>query len=216
MQIGELESAKRQARKRIGRGPGSGNGKNAGKGEKGQLKRSGYSHRPWFEGGQMPLQRRVPKRGFKPINRTEYQVINVSALEERFSDGETVNYETLKANRLVSNAKLPIKILGNGELNKKLTIVVDKFTKSAEEKITKAGGTASIIPIKNFLKDTETVETSSQIVEETPPVKEETPTPDSVEEEAVQASESSEPVEEKQAEQEPTADSDSESSKTTE
>lgn len=142
MQTGDLESAKRQARKRIGRGPGSGTGKNAGKGENGQLKRSGYSHRPWFEGGQMPLQRRVPKRGFTPINRVEYQVINVSTLEERYSDGDTVNYESLKAKRLVSNAKSPIKILGTGELTKKLTVSVDKFTKTAEEKITKAGGEA--------------------------------------------------------------------------
>lgn len=144
MQTGDLESAKRQARKRIGRGPGSGTGKNAGKGENGQLKRSGYSHRPWFEGGQMPLQRRVPKRGFTPINRVEYQVINVSTLEERYSDGDTVNYETLKAKRLVANAKTPIKILGTGELTKKLTVSVDKFTKTAEEKITKAGGEAKI------------------------------------------------------------------------
>lgn len=165
MQTGELESAKRQARKRIGRGPGSGNGKNAGKGEKGQLKRSGYSHRPWFEGGQMPLQRRVPKRGFKPINRTEYQVINVSSLEERFSDGETVNYETLKANRLVSNAKLPIKILGNGELSKKLTVSVDKYTKSAEEKITKAGGTATVDAISNYAKDKKATDESSVVAE---------------------------------------------------
>jgi large subunit ribosomal protein L15 len=145
MQTGELESAKRQARKRIGRGPGSGTGKTAGKGENGQLKRSGYSHRPWFEGGQMPLQRRIPKRGFTPINRVEYQVINVSTLEERFSDGDTVNYETLKANRLVANAKTPIKILGAGELTKKLTVAVDKFTKTAEVKITNAGGEIQIV-----------------------------------------------------------------------
>jgi len=144
MQTGDLESYKRQPRKRIGRGPGSGTGKNAGKGENGQLKRSGYSHRAWFEGGQMPLQRRIPKRGFKPINRKVYQLVNVSALETRFTDGETVNYESLKAHGLVRNAKTPVKILGTGDLTKKLTVAADKFTKSAEEKITKAGGQISI------------------------------------------------------------------------
>lgn len=144
MQTGDLKSAKRQPRKRIGRGPGSGFGKTSGKGEKGQKKRSGYSFRPWFEGGQMPLQRRIPKRGFKPINRVEYQVINISALENRFADGETVNYESLKANGLIRNAKTPVKILGAGDLTKKLTVYADKFTKSAEQKITQAGGNISI------------------------------------------------------------------------
>ena len=140
MQTGELESPKRQSRKRLGRGPGSGHGKTSGKGHKGQRARSGFKSHAWFEGGQMPLQRRVPKRGFYSRNKIYYQLVNVSSLEKKFDDGASVNAEDLVQSGLVHTVKRPVKILGDGELTIKLTVEADKFTKSAEEKITKAGG----------------------------------------------------------------------------
>ena len=147
MKLYELQPAAGSVKdvKRIGRGHGSGNGKTAGKGHKGQKARSGGSIRAGFEGGQMPLQRRMPKRGFNNIFATEYATVNVSALEERFEAGATVDAEALKACGLVKDAKDGIKILGNGELTKSLTVKAAKFTASAQEKIEKAGGKAEVI-----------------------------------------------------------------------
>ena len=128
---------------RRGRGHGSGNGKTAGKGHKGQKARSG-APRPGFEGGQMPLYRRLPKRGFKNRNTKEIVGINVEALN-RFEDGAEVTAETLKANGIISKTLDGVKILGRGELNKKLTVKVAKMSASAKEKIEKAGGKAEVM-----------------------------------------------------------------------
>lgn len=130
---------------RRGRGHASGNGKTAGRGHKGQNARSGGGVRPGFEGGQMPLYRRIPKRGFRCINHKEIVAINVSNLNV-FSDGETINIASLKAKGLVSNPKDGVKILGNGELNiKNITVQVNFFSKSAIEKIEAIGGKAEVI-----------------------------------------------------------------------
>ncbi len=130
--------------KRIGRGHGSGNGKTAGKGHKGQKARAGHGMRPGFEGGQMPLQRRVPKRGFNNIFAEEWIAINVSALEV-FEDGATVDADALKANGIIKKADMPVKVLGNGKLTKKLTVKLNAFSASAAEKINTAGGKAEVI-----------------------------------------------------------------------
>ena len=130
--------------KRIGRGHGSGNGKTAGKGHKGQNARSGGGVRPGFEGGQMPMTRRIPKRGFNNIFATKYAVVNVSDLE-KFVDGTVVNAELLKASGLIKKELDGVKILGNGELTKKLTVQAAKFSASAQEKIEKAGGKAEVM-----------------------------------------------------------------------
>ncbi|MBR2190078.1 MAG: 50S ribosomal protein L15, partial [Eubacterium sp.] len=127
-----------------GRGHGSGNGKTAGKGHKGQKARSGGGTRPGFEGGQMPLYRRIPKRGFTNINSKDIVGINVSALE-RFDDGAEVTVETLVESGVVSNPRDGVKILGNGELTKKLTVKVNAFSASAKEKIEAAGGSCEVI-----------------------------------------------------------------------
>ena len=129
---------------RRGRGHGSGNGKTAGKGHKGQKARSGGGTRPGFEGGQMPLYRRIPKRGFTNINSKDIVGINVSALE-RFEDGTEVTVETLVESGVVSNPRDGVKILGNGELTKKLTVRVNAFSASAKEKIEAAGGSCEVI-----------------------------------------------------------------------
>ena len=125
------------------RGHGSGNGKTAGKGHKGQKARSG-APRPGFEGGQMPLYRRIPKRGFTNRNRLEIVAINVSALE-RFDAGSEVSVETLIESGIVKNPKDGVKILGNGELTKKLTVKANAFSASAKEKIEAVGGTCEVI-----------------------------------------------------------------------
>ncbi|WP_028505015.1 50S ribosomal protein L15 [Ruminococcus sp. FC2018] len=130
--------------KRKGRGHGSGNGKTAGKGHKGQKARSGGSIRPGFEGGQTALARRIPKRGFNNIFATKYAVINVSDLE-MFNDGITVDAELLKASGLVNKELDGIKVLGNGELTKNLTVKAAKFSAAAKEKIEKAGGKAEVM-----------------------------------------------------------------------
>lgn len=131
--------------KRKGRGAGSGNGKTAGKGHKGQKARSGGGVRPGFEGGQMPLQRRVPKRGFHNIFATRYANVNVADLEARFEDGAVVDAEAIVASGLVKKQLDGIKVLGNGELTKKLTVKAAAFSASAKEKIEKAGGTAEVM-----------------------------------------------------------------------
>ena len=129
--------------KRIGRGHGSGNGKTAGKGHKGQKARAGHGMRPGFEGGQMPLQRRIPKRGFNNIFAKEIVAVNVAALEV-FEDGAVVDNAALQAKGIIKNADIAVKVLGNGNLTKKLTVKVSAYSKSAEEKITKAGGKAEV------------------------------------------------------------------------
>ena len=129
--------------KRIGRGHGSGNGKTAGKGHKGQKARAGHGMQIGFEGGQMPLQRRVPKRGFNNIFAEEWVAINVSALEV-FEDGATVDAAALKNKGIIKKADLPVKVLGNGKLSKKLTVNLDAFSAAAAEKINAAGGKAEV------------------------------------------------------------------------
>lgn len=128
---------------RRGRGHGSGNGKTAGKGHKGQKARSGAT-RPGFEGGQMPLYRRIPKRGFKNRNRLEIVAINISALE-KFDNGADVTVDTLIESGIVKNPKDGVKILGNGELTKKLNVKANAFSASAKEKIEALGGTCEVI-----------------------------------------------------------------------
>jgi large subunit ribosomal protein L15 len=132
-----------RSRKRVGRGPGSGHGKTAGRGSKGQKSRSGYRHQRGFEGGQMPLHRRVPKRGFTNIFRIEYDVVNLSALD-RFEAGESVTPEKL-AERRLARGRRPVKILGDGELKKPLTVSAHKFSASARSQIEAAGGTCEIL-----------------------------------------------------------------------
>ncbi|MBR1863030.1 MAG: 50S ribosomal protein L15 [Ruminococcus sp.] len=130
--------------KRVGRGHGSGNGKTAGKGHKGQKARSGGSIRPGFEGGQTALARRIPKRGFNNIFAAKYAVINVSDLE-KFVDGTTVDTELLKASGIIKKELDGVKVLGNGELTKNLTVKAAKFSAAAKEKIEKAGGKAEVM-----------------------------------------------------------------------
>ena len=137
------EGSKHSDNFRRGRGHGSGNGKTAGKGHKGQKARSG-APRPGFEGGQMPLYRRLPKRGFKNINRLEIVAINVSDLE-RFDNGATVDVNALVESGLVKNPKDGVKVLGNGELTKKLNVKLNAFSASAKEKIEALGGTAEVM-----------------------------------------------------------------------
>ncbi len=146
MKLHELSPAPGSVKdvKRIGRGHGSGNGKTAGKGHKGQNARSGGGVRPGFEGGQMPLQRRIPKRGFNNIFAAKYATVNVSALEV-FKDGTVVDAELLKAQGIIKKELDGVKILGNGDLSKNLTVKAAKFTESAKEKIEKAGGKAEVM-----------------------------------------------------------------------
>ena len=134
----------RHAKKRLGRGIGSGLGKTAGKGTKGQNARSGGGVRPGFEGGQLPLFQRLPKRGFKNISRVEYAVVNVEKLN-CFEDGATVDVEAIVNAKLVKDVKDGIKILGNGELTKKLTVQANKFSKTAIEKIEKSGSKIEVM-----------------------------------------------------------------------
>ncbi|GIN64281.1 50S ribosomal protein L15 [Robertmurraya siralis] len=146
MKLHELKPAEgsRHERKRKGRGIGSGNGKTAGKGHKGQNARSGGGVRPGFEGGQTPLFRRLPKRGFTNINRKEYAIVNLDALN-RFEDGTVVSPELLIETGIVSKEKAGIKVLANGKLEKKLTIKAHKFSSAAKEAIEAAGGNLEVI-----------------------------------------------------------------------
>lgn len=147
MKLHELSPAEgsKKAVKRIGRGAGSGQGKTAGKGHKGAKARSGYSRNPGFEGGQMPLQRRVPKRGFNNIFRTEYAVVNLASLEERFEAGATVDAESLKACGLIKKELDGIKVLANGELTKAINVKVNAVSEAAKSKIEAAGGTVEVL-----------------------------------------------------------------------
>jgi large subunit ribosomal protein L15 len=142
MELSNLKPKKgaRHAKKRIGRGPGSGHGKTAGRGEKGQKSRSGYSRMLGFEGGQMPLHRRLPKRGFTNIFKKEHAVVNLSDLE-RFDNGATVDESALRKAGLVKGRVDGIKVLGNGKLTKKLTVHAAAFSAAARKQIEAAGGT---------------------------------------------------------------------------
>jgi len=146
MKLHELCPAEgsRKSPKRVGRGTGSGLGRNAGKGEKGQKARSGGGVRPGFEGGQMPLYRRLPKRGFTNIFAKEFSILNIDRLNI-FEDGTEVTPELLLEMKIVKKAKNGVKILGNGELQKKLTVKAAKFSKVAIEKIEAAGGKVEVI-----------------------------------------------------------------------
>jgi large subunit ribosomal protein L15 len=132
-------------KKRVGRGPGSGLGKTAGRGHKGQKSRSGYSSRPGFEGGQMPLQRRLPKRGFTNIFKKQWIEISLGKIESSFNAGDEVTPEILHGRGLIKKAKHDLVILGSGELSKSLKISAHRFTRSAREKIERAGGTVTEI-----------------------------------------------------------------------
>jgi large subunit ribosomal protein L15 len=130
--------------KRVGRGPGSGHGKTSTRGHKGQKARSGGGVRPGFEGGQMPLQRRLPKRGFTNIFKKEYAIVNIQDLNI-FDDGTEVTIELLQDVGMIKGVKDGVKILGNGELEKQLTVKAHRFSKQAEEKISARGGKAEVI-----------------------------------------------------------------------
>ncbi len=147
MKLSELKPApgSRHAEKRLGRGVGSGLGKTSGKGHKGQKARSGGGKGPYFEGGQTPLQRRMPKRGFTNIFKKNYVEVNLEDLEARFEAGATVNTETLVESGLVKNVRDGIRILGRGEITKALNVKAKGFSKTAEEKIKAAGGSIEVI-----------------------------------------------------------------------
>ena len=147
MELNTLRPARgaKKPRKRLGRGPGTGKGKTAGRGHKGQKSRTGYSRRYGFEGGQMPLIRRVPKRGFTNIFRVEYQVVNLRDLERVFADGETIDPVVLADRGLVRRGAMPVKILADGELSKKLTVRAHRFSAAARVNIEKAGGSCEVM-----------------------------------------------------------------------
>jgi large subunit ribosomal protein L15 len=134
----------RHVKKRVGRGPGSGHGKTSGRGEKGQKSRSGYASKLGFEGGQMPLHRRLPKRGFTNIFKKEHAIVNLSDLE-RFDNGATVDEAVLRQAGLIKGQHDGIKVLGNGKLSKKLTVHAKKFSETARKQIEAAGGTCQEI-----------------------------------------------------------------------
>jgi large subunit ribosomal protein L15 len=146
MELSNLKPKKgaRHAKKRVGRGPGSGHGKTSSRGEKGQKSRSGFSRKLGFEGGQMPLHRRLPKRGFTNIFKKEYAVINLADLE-RFDNGATVDEAALRQAGLVKGQNDGVKVLGNGKLSKKLTVSATKFSATAKSAIEAAGGTVQEI-----------------------------------------------------------------------
>src|SRR5881296_2676283 len=147
MELSKLKPKKgaRHAKKRVGRGPGSGHGKTAGRGEKGQKSRTGFSRQLGFEGGQMPLHRRLPKRGFTNIFKKHWIEVSLEALEKHFSADDEVTPEVLHNRGIIKKAKHDIVVLGNGEISKSLKVSAHRFTKSAREKIEKAGGAATVI-----------------------------------------------------------------------
>jgi large subunit ribosomal protein L15 len=147
MDLSNLKPPKgaKHAKKRIGRGQGSGNGKTAGRGHKGAKSRSGFKFKRGFEGGQMPLHRRVPKRGFHNPFRIEYEVVNLDVVTARFAAGTVITPDLLRERGLVARGSRPVKILGRGEVDKALTIRVHKFSGKAAEKIAAAGGSAEAI-----------------------------------------------------------------------
>ena len=132
-------------KKRLGRGPGSGLGKTAGRGNKGQKSRSGYSSKVGFEGGQMPLQRRLPKRGFTNIFKKQWIEVTLATLEQSFEAGDSITPETMHERGVIAKGKRDVVVLGTGELTKALTVSAHRFTKGARAKIEGAGGTANVI-----------------------------------------------------------------------
>ena len=147
MHIGEISPPERgvRKRKRVGCGVGSGHGKTAGKGHKGQKARAGAKHRAWFEGGQMPIQRRLPKIGFKPPHQDRFQIVSLASIVLRIKEGP-VTPETLKAVGLIRDARGRVKVLGDGEVEKALEVLAHAVSASALKKITEAGGKVEIIP----------------------------------------------------------------------
>jgi large subunit ribosomal protein L15 len=136
-------SGARKTRRRVGHGPGSGRGKTCGRGHKGQKSRSGPGIKPWMEGGQMPIQRRLPKRGFYNKFRTEYQVVNLSVLNR--IEGDEINPDKLKEMGIIKTTRQPVKVLGTGDLDRALNVKASAFSKTAEEKIKKAGGNIEVV-----------------------------------------------------------------------
>ena len=147
MKLHELNSTpgSTHRRKRVGRGDSSGMGKTACRGEKGQHSRTGAKIRPFFEGGQIPLFRRLPKRGFKSMNHAEFNLVNLSLIDDNFEAGEVVSNETLRAKNLLGKAQLPLKVLANGEISKAVTVQAEKFSETAVAKIEAAGGKVEVI-----------------------------------------------------------------------
>ena len=147
MKLHELSPAAGSSKKawRKGRGPGSGNGKTGGRGHKGQNARSGGGVRPGFEGGQNPLYRRLPKRGFKNHFAKHYAIVNVATLDKKYNDGDVVDVETLLKDRVIRDLGDGLKVLGNGEISKKITVKANVFSASAKEKIEAAGGIAEVM-----------------------------------------------------------------------
>ena len=132
-------------RKRVGRGDGSGLGGTCGRGEKGQMSRSGAAHRPYFEGGQITFFRRLPKRGFKSLNKKEFNLVNINELEKVFEANAVVDEKVLRENGLIGDKPFALKVLGNGEISKALTVRAAKFSASAKAKIEAAGGKCEIV-----------------------------------------------------------------------
>ena len=149
MNLSDLKPPKgaKHAKKRVGRGQGSGNGKTAGRGHKGAKSRSGFRFKRGFEGGQMPLHRRVPKRGFHNPFRVEYAVVNLDTLAESFEAGTVVTPELLREKGLVHGKRAPIKVLARGDMSKKLTVKAHKFSGKAAEKLAAAGGAAEVLEV---------------------------------------------------------------------
>jgi large subunit ribosomal protein L15 len=135
----------RSGRKRVGRGDGSGIGGTCGRGEKGQKSRSGASHRPHFEGGQIPLFRRLPKRGFKSLDKKTYNLVNIDKLEEHFAANEVIDEKLLREKGLIDKTVRDLKILANGDITKPLTVRANKFSEAAKVKIEAAGGTCEVL-----------------------------------------------------------------------
>jgi large subunit ribosomal protein L15 len=150
MDLSNLKPSERSKfdKKRVGRGQGSGNGVQAGRGHKGAKSRSGFKFKRGFEGGQMPLHRRVPKRGFINEFRVEYAVVNLDTLGQRFDEGTVVTPDLLRESGLIHSSRQPIKVLGRGELAKKLTVHAHKFSGKAAEKIAAAGGATEVLGAK--------------------------------------------------------------------
>lgn len=147
MKLHELSpnAGSRQRRKRVGRGDSSGLGKTAGRGEKGQKSRTGSTSRPFFEGGQIPLFRRLPKRGFNSPDHIEYTLVNLNILEDNFNAGDVVDQEALRAKNLLGKKIQMVKVLANGEITKALTVKADKFSAQAQAKIEAAGGKVEVV-----------------------------------------------------------------------
>ena len=147
MDLSNLKPAEgsKHSKKRIGRGQGSGQGVQAGRGHKGAKSRSGFKFKRGFEGGQMPLHRRIPKRGFHNPFRTDYAVVNLDALAARFDNGTVVTPELLLEHRLIQNSRQPVKVLARGDISKSLTVHAHKFSGKAAEKIAAAGGATQVL-----------------------------------------------------------------------